>query len=229
MKLSVVISTYNRAHCLQLNLEAFSRQTDLNFEIVVAMDGCTDQTEEMLTEFRRKVSFDLLWVDTGETSRYCLGKARNLGILETSGKAVVILDDDGFPVPDFVKAHKQTVRLKTLTGGFRNSHDPDDELHAKMKLLVKGKGRLPHVVENNCCMYRDDWITCGMFSERVEGYGGVGQEFLKRLAKQGYRYRFNPEAMIYHHREFASSYGLTREEKIRQHEQNSRFLKKFYR
>lgn len=230
MKLSAVITTFNRDECLKHNLDDFCRQTDMGFEVVVAMDGCTNNTEEMLKEYKKKAPFELRWVNTGETNRYCLGKARNIGILETTGEAVVILDDDSFPVPEFVQEHKRTVRPKTLTGGYRNSHDSDDEVHAKMRYCMRQrKIRLPHPgVENNCCMYRRDWIGCGLFSERIKGYGGVGQEFLRRLAYQGFKYRFNLKAMIYHHREFENDYGLTRAEKIRQHNKNKEVLKKFY-
>jgi hypothetical protein len=70
---------------------------------------------------------------------------------------------------------------------------------------------------------RDDLVfmkkrmqACGLFSEEIEGYGGIGQEFTRRLADQGYRYQFNPKAMIYHHGEFADDYGLARAEKIHQ-------------
>lgn len=229
MKFSAVITTFNRAGCLRQNLDEFCKQTDMDFEIVVAMDGCTDNTEEMLKEYRKKAPFELRWVNTGETNRYCLGKARNMGILETTGEAVVILDDDSWPVPDFVKEHKRTAKQKTLTGGYRNSYDRNDELHGKMEKLMKGRGgELPGVVENNCCMYKKDWIGCGLFSEQIAGYGGVGQELLKRLAYQGYKYQFNPKAMIYHHREFENDYGLTRTEKMRQHKKNKEILKKFY-
>lgn len=148
--------------------------------------------------------------------------------METTGEAVVILDDDSFPVPDFVKEHKRTVKRMTLTGGYRNSHDPKDELHEKMERLMKGEGKLPGVVENNCCMYREDWVGCGLFAEKIIGYGGLGQEFLKRLADQGYEYQFNPKAMIYHHREFENDYGLTRDEKMRQHEESKEVLKRFF-
>jgi hypothetical protein len=72
------------------------------------------------------------------------------------------------------------------------------------------------LVENNTCMLRKDWIGCGMFSERMEGYGGCGQEFIARLAYQGYKYQLNPAAMIYHHREFEGDNGLTRELKNKQ-------------
>lgn len=219
MSLSVVITTYNRSDVLKLNLDSFKAQDDLDFEIVVAIDGSTDDTVEMLTEYKKTAPFALQWIDTEEQTKYCLAKARNMGIVETTRPIVVILDDDSFPVPGFVAAHKETVKERILTGGYRNSYDPQDSLHPKMKRTLLTYGvKKPHpirerLVENNACMYRKDWLGCGMFSERFEGYGGCGQEFIARIAHQGYQYQFNPRAMIYHHREFEGDNGLTREMK----------------
>lgn len=214
MFLSVVIATFNRSNVLKLNLDCFKNQTDFNFEVIVAIDGSTDDTEDMLKNY--DAPFGVRWINTEETNKYCLPKARNMGIIESKGESVVIIDDDSFPVPNFIKEHKSSVKKRVLTGGFRNSHDPKDQLIPKMKrTLAKYGSKKEHpiterVVENNCCMLREDWVGCGMFSERFELYGGCGQEFLDRLKYQGYKYQFNPDAMIYHHREFEGDNGLTR-------------------
>ena len=220
MLLSVVIVTYNRSDVLKQNLDKFKEQTDKNFEVVVAIDGSTDDTVKMLENYES--DFSLKWVDTGETNKYCLAKARNMGIIETSGKAVVVLDDDSFPAPQFVEEHKKSAKNRILTGGYRNSHDPNDPMHSKMSRLLNAYGDCSPkqineiLVENNCCMLRKDWIGCGMFSERFEGYGGCGQEFFMRLAYLGYGYQFNPKAMIFHHKEFEGDNGLTRDKKNKQ-------------
>ena len=233
MKLSVVITTYNRCEVLKQNLDKFKEQTDKDFEVVVAIDGSTDNTVEMLSSYES--DFGLRWIDTGETNKYCLGKARNMGIVESTGDAVVILDDDSFPVPDFVAEHKKTVKPRVLTGGYRNSHDPEDSLHAKMQRIEMLYGSCTPtsfrtlIVENNCCMMRQDWVGCGMFNERLEGYGGTGQEFIRRLVYQGYGYQFNPKAMIYHHREFEGNNGLTRDIKNEQAKENVKMLQKLIR
>ncbi len=227
--ISVVITTFNRAECIDKNLDEFYNQTDMDFEVVVAMDGCTDNTLEVLEEHKKMAPFQLKWIDTGETDKFCMAKARNMGILETIGEAVVILDDDSFPCPEFISEHKKTVKEKTLTGGCRTSHDPDDELHAKMKALENftiGDFQ-PNTVENNTCMYRRDWIGCGMFTERIEGYGGVGQEFIGRIKYQGYKYQFNHNAKIYHHREYEGANKMSREDKIKQCFESAKLLKKF--
>ena len=102
MSLSVVITTYNRSDVLRLNLDSFKAQTDLDFEVVVAIDGSTDDTKEMLDQY--SAPFPIKWVDTLEHDKYCLAKARNMGLVETSRPVVVILDDDSFPVPGFIEA-----------------------------------------------------------------------------------------------------------------------------
>jgi len=230
MLLSVVIVTYNRSDVLRQNLDKFKEQAAKNFEVIVAIDGSTDNTIKMLESY--KSDFSIKWIDTKETDKYCLAKARNMGILETSGKAVVILDDDSFPTPQFVEEHKKSVKNRILTGGYRNSHDSQDPMHFKMShLLTKYGDCSPKqigeiLVENNCCMLRKDWIGCGMFSERFEGYGGCGQEFFTRLSYLGYGYQFNPRAMIFHHKEFEGDNGLTREDKDRQAKKMSVVIKK---
>ena len=183
MLLSVVISTYNRSDVLKQNLDHFKNQTDMEFEIVVGIDGSTDDTIQMLNSYQGP--FSLRWINTGETEKYCLAKVRNMAIVETVGQAVVILDDDSFPTPEFIAAHKSSAQRGVITGGYRNSHDPKDSLHPKMKrtLLKYGINKLnpitERIVENNACMMRSDLIGCGMFSERFEGYGGCGTRFSK--------------------------------------------------
>jgi glycosyltransferase involved in cell wall biosynthesis len=225
--LSVVITTFNRADCIDKNLDEFYNQTDMDFEVVVAVDGSTDNTIDVLEEHKKMAPFPLKWIDTGETDKFCMGKARNMGVLETVGEAVVILDDDSFPCPEFIAEHKRTVRKKTLTGGYREADEP--KLKAKMKALkgfTIGKFQ-PNTVENNTCMFRKDWISCGLFTERIESYGGVGQEFIKRLISQGYEYQFNPKAKIYHRIEMEGNNGITRDDKNKQCKKSVKILKKF--
>jgi len=237
--LSVVITTFNRAECLEVNLKHFLTQTDTHFEVVVAIDGSTDSTLQKLIDFQRMGAFSLSWVDTKASNTYSLGKARNLGILNARGRGIVILDDDSFPAPNFVEYHRKMLRSKTLTGGYRNSHDPLDSLHEKMKkmqpLLTAGAFPIKEFpnrtglwgpVENNCSMLKEDWIACGLFTEKIEGYGGVGQEFFERLKFLGFNYQFCKQAQIFHHREYEGLNGLTRETKNQMSLESQKILEK---
>lgn len=71
MKLSIVITTFNRAECLRQNLDHFCKQSDKEFEVIVSMDGCTDNSLDVLREYKTRAPFELEWVDTGETNKYC--------------------------------------------------------------------------------------------------------------------------------------------------------------
>ena len=67
--LSVVIATYNRSDVLKQNLEKFKEQTDKDFEVVVAIDGSTDDTIEMLRDFeadfpKRQINIALQKLET---------------------------------------------------------------------------------------------------------------------------------------------------------------------
>lgn len=216
MLLTVVIATFNRSAVLRQLLERLAKQTDMRFEAVVAIDGSTDDTETMLAEWAKASPFPVRWLNTGNTETYGLAEARNKGIREARGRAVVILDDDSFPEPEFVAEHKKSVTRRTLTGGMRLSVDPSDNLKAKMAEYLEVYGDCTpkrfrpfrkyvankYVVENNTCMLKEDWIASGLFDESIRKYGGIGQEFNRQLIKRDFRYQFNPRAAIVHHTEF---------------------------
>lgn len=227
MTLTIVITTYNRRSVLRALLEHLESQIDRNFEVVVVMDGSTDGTQEMLSSLA--TSYSLRWGDTG-CSGYGLAMARNQGILAARGMGVVILDDDSFPSENFVGAHRSSVQAGVITGGPRR---PSDDDNIKMQWKLEQLLRLPprqnytipqlrqewpnvYLIENNICLLREDWISIGLFSERLKMYGFIGQEFFGRAEFFGFRYQVNPEAEIIHHGEFEGDNGLRRSKKMRE-------------
>lgn len=227
MTLSLVITTFNRAGPLEELLRSLEAQTDKDFQVVVAIDGSTDDTEDMLA--RLAPAYDLKWVNT-HCSAYGLAVARNHGILAADGRAVVILDDDSFPEPGLVAAHRASVRAGTITGGPRWPSDPAAERMAwKARELLRVPPLTPmtvaelqrdypnaYLIENNICMLRDDWIGMGLFSERLKLYGYIGQEFFARARHLGLRYQVNPDAGVCHRGELEGDNGIGRSRKTRQ-------------
>jgi len=221
VSLTIVITTYNRKRVLEELLESLSSQEDKEFEVVVANDGSSDGTDEMLASIR--TPFPLRSVNT-HCEGYGLAVARNLGILEARTDLVAIIDDDCFPETGFVAAHKRSARRKTITGGPRTPALATDTLqHAKMLELARlppcepiGFDRLrrewPKAVATECniCMYRDDFLALGLFSERLKIYGFSGQEFFARADHDGFCYQFNPDAAIVHRRQAVGDNGLSR-------------------
>lgn len=102
---SVVITTYNRSGALLAVLGALSRQTDKNFDVVVADDG--SQPEHRLRILEAAVSRSLglthVWhPDVGFTA----SKVRNRGVSLTKSKYVLLLDGDCVPEQDFIARQK---------------------------------------------------------------------------------------------------------------------------
>lgn len=220
MSLSIVIVSFNRKKVLQKLLRSLEVQSDMAFEVIVVVDGSTDGTQLWLKKYKQRPPFKLRWFDTGLTDRYGLAVARNIGIREAKSEAVVILDDDSFPTRNFVAEHKKSVKRKVLTGGWRTFTDPyargDERMQEYLdtygdcspgvfRLFKKQKHK--YVVENNTCMYRQDWIDVGLFDETVSEYGVIAYDFLDRLKEKGYKYQFNPRAEIIHKDEYKRSYG----------------------
>jgi glycosyltransferase involved in cell wall biosynthesis len=205
-KISVVITTYNRREVLEGLLDCLENQTDQDFETIVVMDNCTDDTEEMLK------GRNLKYFDT-KIEGYGLATARNIGIKNASGEIVVILDDDSYPTTDFVKEHKRTARRGTIVTGARlpDTDDDIDNLNAKMADLEERYSRPKRlksfIVENNTCMYKTNWLQVP-FDESIQHYGGIGQKFNKDLRENGYTCLFNPRAEIVHMSIYKRNYDL---------------------
>ena len=198
MELSVVITTYNRRDVLEGLLDCLDNQTDNNFETIVVMDNCTDETEELLKE--RGVKY----FDT-KIDGYGLATARNMGIKNAKGEAVVILDDDSYPCPEFVEEHKKTARRGVITSGSRrpDTEEDVDNLNGKMDYLLELYGDSTisplqgFMVENNCCMMKVNWLQVP-FNESIKEYGRIGQDFMARLLEKNFMCQFNPRAEIVH-------------------------------
>ncbi len=218
---SIVIATFNRRGILKQLLDSLYQQTDKDFEVIVAIDGSSDGTADMLTDYRPTAPFELRWIDTNLPNTYGLATARNMGIKAARGPIVAILDDDSFPTSEFVSEHRKTVTTKTLTGGARLSTDPNDNLDQKNQAYLETYGdstpqkfkpvvNFKWVVENNTCMFKPDWLASGLFDETIRAYGGIGQKFNQELIKREYQYQFNPRAAIVHHAEYRQNKSYPR-------------------
>lgn len=99
--ISAIISTYNRAHFLDVLFDSIKKQTVLPelFEVVIVNNNCTDNTEDVCQKFiNENPAIKVLYcVETQQGLSY----GRNRGIAESKGEIVTFLDDDAFLAPDF--------------------------------------------------------------------------------------------------------------------------------
>ncbi len=87
-RVSVIITTYNRASLLQEAIESVLAQSYRDFELIVADDGSTDDTAERVAAFGDRVRY----VKLTHTGKAEVG--RNAAITEGRGCFFAFLDDD---------------------------------------------------------------------------------------------------------------------------------------
>jgi len=117
-RISLVIATYNWPEALRASVEACFRQTDANYEIIVADDGSREPTRQLVAELcaRSPVPMRHVWQpDDG----FRLAMARNRGILAASGGYIVVMDGDCVPQADFVASHRRLAEPGHLVTGSR--------------------------------------------------------------------------------------------------------------
>jgi glycosyltransferase involved in cell wall biosynthesis len=96
--IGAVVPVCNRRDNLELLLESLGRQTYRDFELVVADDGSTDGTRELVDRYRRTDHWTgrLKWIGCGPNRGVRTGRARNIGAsnLASGIDFLVMLDSD---------------------------------------------------------------------------------------------------------------------------------------
>lgn len=106
-KVSVIIPTYDSAHCIQRAIQSVQSQTFKDMEIIVIDDGSTDNTEAIV----RSISDERIRCIRCETNRGA-GAARNEGLKVARGKYIAFLDSDDEWLPE--KLEKQVNLMEVL-------------------------------------------------------------------------------------------------------------------
>lgn len=97
-KISAIIPTYNRAHCIAKSLNSIFEQTYPVSEIIVVDDCSDDDTEEVITKIDNPlIHYYRLSENKGA------GGARNYGVRMASGEYIAFLDSDDCWTPDKIE------------------------------------------------------------------------------------------------------------------------------
>lgn len=130
-RVSVIVPTYNRAHLIGDTLESIFAQTYRDFEIIVVDDGSTDNTLDILTEYKNKIRVFGL-PHQGQAGSF----ARNKGIQEARGEYVAFLDSDDLWLPKKLEYQMAVVDAEDSTYAWVYS-DAEAFDHKTGKLLFR--------------------------------------------------------------------------------------------
>ena len=118
MKLSVIITTYNAEEWLRKVLIGFSVQSENDFEIVIADDGSTPKTKEIIDEFVTRFKHPMVHV-WQEDDGFQKSKILNKAILKSNSDYLLFTDGDCIPRHDFVALHVKEKEVGYfLSGGY---------------------------------------------------------------------------------------------------------------
>lgn len=118
MKISVIITVYNRPEMVTACLRSLLLSTRQPDEVVVSDDGSSVGTMETMEEGFRSVPFSVKYVRQ-EDQGFRLAAARNNGIRHSTGDYIVSLDCDILLLPDALEAHILCARPGRFLAGNR--------------------------------------------------------------------------------------------------------------
>ena len=210
MTCSLIITTYNWPQALELVIRSALQQSEPPDEIIVADDGSTVETAELVASYRTHASMPLLhsWQ---EDDGYRLSASRNRAVAAAHGEYVVIVDGDMLLHPDFIGDHKRLARKGTFIQGSRVLlGEAGTAVHMGMKdfqvsPFEKGIGnrknalRLPLVARRlarptrslhgirgcNISFFRADCLMVNGFNEDFVGWGREDSDFAVRMINSG--------------------------------------------
>ncbi len=117
--ISVVCSTYNRPEALKRTIESLLKQTDENFELLIADDGSDDRTETMVRIFAsqsKKIRIQHVW---HEDKGFRLAAIRNLACKSISGDYLLFIDGDCIASPHWIEMHRRLAEPGWTVSGQR--------------------------------------------------------------------------------------------------------------
>ena len=113
---SVIFTTYNHPLWLEKTLWGFSVQSYRDFEIIVANDGSTDETSEVVNRLKSKIDIPIQHLRQ-EDDGFQKCKILNKAIVASRGEYLIFTDGDCIPHPDFGKNHVELATENTLLSG----------------------------------------------------------------------------------------------------------------
>lgn len=168
---SIIMPECNHPEMTKKSINAALNQTHKNIELVVIDDG--ESQKDIIDQLALTASVPVRYIKLHDKG-YNLAKARNLGSIEATGDILVFCDQrivmESNAIEEFIK-----------------------KLTAK-SWLWGSKGVKKDFIENFTCVYREDFMTFGMFNERCDRYGGLSQETRVRARRQGMKLEYCGEA-----------------------------------
>jgi glycosyltransferase involved in cell wall biosynthesis/GR25 family glycosyltransferase involved in LPS biosynthesis len=105
-KISIILPTYNGIHKLIKTLPSIIEQTFKNFELIIIVDGSTDDTYNFLKKNYNYKNIHIVYQDNKK-----LPKSLNEGLIRCRGKYITWTSDDNFLKKNFLSKFYEYMKL----------------------------------------------------------------------------------------------------------------------
>ena len=212
MKISLIISTYNWPEALRASLASVLLQTQLPNEVIIADDGSTSETKNLIDSL--KEDFPIPLVHTWhEDIGFRLSASRNNAIRKASYDYIIIIDGDLFLHKDFILDHIHASEEGFYVQGSRvflckslSSQLISERSDWKPNIFSAGLSNRKHLFRSNLLMgisaaftkqshrgtrgcnlaaYKNDLYSVNGFNEEFTSWGREDSEFTARLLHSG--------------------------------------------
>ncbi len=210
MKTALLISTYNWPQALELIFKSIHEQTHLPDEVLIADDGSTNETKQLIDDFARKSTFKVIHVwqeDNGFRKAIILNKA----VAKSSCEYIIQIDGDCIMHPEFIEDHKKNAQKNVYLYGTRATITKDalprifNEKQTKFNFLSKNIKKKTRTIHSallsklykphegfssnfrgcNVSFWREDFIAINGYNESFEGWGREDSDLVIRLGNKG--------------------------------------------
>ena len=233
MRVSLIIATYNWPESLILALRSIEKQTIVPEEVIIADDGSTAETKEIIDKFQKDSDLNIIhsWQ---EDKGFRVAQSRNKAIVKSSGDYIILVDGDMILHRKFIQDHIKNAQANYFVQGSRVllTEDKSEKIldskrtsfsffstglknrknairsNLLSKVFSSKKNYLKGVRSCNMAFFKDDCMKVNGFNEDFIGWGREDSEFGIRLMNIGIKRRdLKFKAIGYHiHHE-----GISRE------------------
>ncbi|UZO80489.1 glycosyltransferase family 2 protein [Aquimarina sp. ERC-38] len=210
---SVLVSTYNWPEALELCLRSLFLQSVAPNEIVVADDGSTNNTKEIIKILQKESSIPIkhIWQ---EDQGFRLSLIRNKALKQSSYEYIIQIDGDIICHPNFIEDHLLYQKEGYFISGRRCRINKEDSYRTlqNQKLYLSSQSlkqtKLPYkkrillllmlcrigfinsIINKglrgcNLAYWRKDAFAINGYNTAIEGWGKEDDEFILRMQRNG--------------------------------------------
>ncbi|HVE60411.1 MAG TPA: glycosyltransferase family 2 protein [Chitinophagaceae bacterium] len=225
---SLIIATYNWPAALQLSLESVLKQSLMPDEIVIADDGSTYETKDLIDQYKNKFAIPLKHVWQPDEG-YQLARIRNKAIAVAGSNYIIQVDGDLILQPDFIKDHMRFSKENTFVSGTRallnekitrklitgkqaisksmlypHLEKKYNALRSKPLSILndfwqRAKNNMHYVLGCNMAFWKKDLLKVNGYNEAFSGWGKEDNDIASRLINAGVKLRFLKFGAIAYH------------------------------